>query len=362
MKKTKRIFINKTEISKNTNSYFIADIAANHDGSLEKAKDLIWMAKESGADAVKFQHFKAKSIVSDLGFKNLGGKLSHQTKWKESVYEIYEKYECNISWTEELLKTSRAAEIDFFTTPYDFDLVSQLNDFVPAYKIGSGDITWLEFISHIASQKKPVLLATGASSIDDVNRAVEAILNANDQLILMQCNTNYTGSIDNFKYINLRVLEYYSQIFPDIILGLSDHSPGHSAVLGAIALGARVIEKHFTDDTRLTGPDHAFSMDPITWRDMVIRSRELENALGDGVKKVEENEMESVIVQQRCLRLKRGIKKGGIVSRDDIEVLRPAPFEALRPYMINLVIDKKLRISKKAGEAIYSSDLEDKGD
>ena len=132
-------------------------------------------------------------------------------------------------------------------------------------------------------------MATGASNLADVQRAVDAILPINPELVLMQCNTNYTADDDNFNHIHLRVLETYHQIWPELILGLSDHTPGHATVLGAVALGARVIEKHFTLDNSLTGPDHAFSMNPATWREMVERTRELELALGDGQKRVEGN-------------------------------------------------------------------------
>ena len=121
----------------------------------------------------------------------------------------------------------------------------------------------------IAQKGKPVLLATGAATMEDVERAVATVLAYNRKLVLLQCNTNYTGSLENFRFINLRVLETYTIRYPHMVLGLSDHTPGHSAVLGAIALGARVIEKHFTDDNRRIGPDHSFAMNPRTWREMI---------------------------------------------------------------------------------------------
>jgi sialic acid synthase SpsE len=352
------IFIRDHEISFTQPSYFIADIAANHDGNVERAKELIWLAKKSGANAVKFQHFTAEKIVSDYGFKELGGKKAHQTGWKKSVFDIYKQYECDTNWTSELIKTSVAAGVDFLTTPYDFDVVDKLDEHLPAYKIGSGDITWIEFISYVAKRNKPVLLATGASNMQDVRRAVNELSTHNSKVVLMQCNTNYTGSLENFKHINLRVLNAYAKEFPGIILGLSDHSPGHATVLGAIALGARVIEKHFTDDVGRIGPDHAFSMNSQTWQEMVDRSRELEYALGNDVKEVEENEQDSAVVQQRSLRLKRDLLKGELISKDDIDVLRPAPPDACKPYMADLVVNRRLNKLKLAGDAIYLSDFE----
>jgi N-acetylneuraminate synthase len=147
-----------------------------------------------------------------------------------------------------------------------------------------------------------VLLATGAASIGDVQKAVHTVLAKNPHLVLMQCNTNYTGSKENFKYVNLNVLKTYAAMYPDLILGLSDHTPGHAAVLGAVALGARVVEKHFTDDNLREGPDHAFALDPIAWADMVENTRQLEMALGSADKSVAENEQETVVLQRRCLR------------------------------------------------------------
>ena len=137
--------------------FFIADIAANHDGDLERAKDLIYLAAEAGADAAKFQHFQASTIVSDKGFKSLGGQLSHQAKWKDSVFDVYKAASVDLSWTETLKETCNDAGIPFFTTPYSLDLVDFIDPYVPAYKIGSGDITWLEMIKHVASKQKPYI-------------------------------------------------------------------------------------------------------------------------------------------------------------------------------------------------------------
>jgi len=344
-------------ISASDPTYFIADIAANHDGDLSRAKDLIHLAKEAGADAAKFQHFQARTIVSDFGFKNLGGQMSHQSAWKKSVFEIYQDASLNLEWTPILKETCDRAGITFFTSPYAPDLVDAVEPYVPAYKIGSGDITWLEIVEYQASKRKPVLLATGASTLEDVQRAVKRVLDRNPALALMQCNTNYTGSTENFKYINLKVLTTYQRLYPGMPLGLSDHTPGHTTVLGAIALGARIMEKHFTDDTRREGPDHKFSMDPQTWKAMVAASRELEMALGDGVKRVEDNERQTVVLQRRCLRLARDMRAGEKLTQRDVEALRPAPEGAVQPYQLGVVVGRPLARSKVAGDALYMTDL-----
>jgi len=354
----KEIQIENKIIGVNQPTYFVADVAANHDGDLERAKDLIYLCAEAGADAAKFQHFTANTIVSDYGFKSLGGRQSHQEEWKKSVFDVYQDASLNQDWTPILKETCDKAGITFFTSPYSFDLVDKVDSFLSAYKIGSGDITWLEIVDHIASKKKPVLLATGASNMMEVDLAMETVLKHTQDVILMQCNTNYTASLENFKYINLNVLQEYKKKYPNIILGLSDHTPGHATVLGAVTLGARVIEKHFTDNVSREGPDHKFSMDFDSWKDMVDRTRELEFALGSNVKRVEDNEKETVILQRRALRAKRNLLKGEVITQDAVEALRPCPKDALAPYNIRKVLNKTLIEDIEAGDYITWKSIE----
>lgn len=319
-------------------TYFIADIAANHDGDLDRAKLLIKLAKEAGADAAKFQNFTAPKIVSDYGFKSLGGQQSHQSQWKKSVFEVYQDASVPFDWTPILKEECDKVGIDYFSSPYDFDAIDQLDAYMPAYKIGSGEIDWIEALERMASKGKPILLATGAAVIGEVQRAVHAIMAINKQLVLMQCNTNYTASLENFNHIHLNVLNTYHAMFPEVVLGLSDHTPGHATVLGAVALGARVIEKHFTDDNSREGPDHKFAMNPVTWAEMVENTRRLERAMGSPDKVVAENELETVVIQRRCLRASRDIHAGEIFDRAMIDVLRPATPGAILPDEVDRVI------------------------
>ena len=349
--------IDKKKIEKNYPTFFIADIGANHDGNLQKAIELINLAAESGADAVKFQHFKAETIVSDYGFKNLGKQQSHQKKWKKSVFEVYKDASINLEWTQKLKKESGKAGVTFFTSPYSLEIVDYVDKFIPAYKIGSGDITYLDIIKKIAKKKKPYILATGASSLKDVKRAVSAGIKINKNIALMQCNTNYTGSKDNFRYIHLKVLEKFKKLFPKIILGLSDHTPGHATVLGAVSLGGRLIEKHFTDDNDRNGPDHPFSMNPKTWREMIDRTRELELSLGSDTKKIEKNEKETVILQRRSIRAKKNINLNEKFNKNNMICLRPAPRNAIEPFEIKKLIGKKARRAIKAGDIIRWQDV-----
>jgi len=331
-------------------TYFIADIAANHDGNLSRAKKLIRLAKESGADAAKFQHFKANKIVSDFGFKTLKSQASHQKNWKKSVFEVYQDAEINRTWDLELKSECDKVGIHFFSSPYDFEAIDELEDLMPAYKIGSGDLNWDEIIIRMAKKSKPIILATGASDIDEVIHAVSVIEKHNKKIVLMQCNTNYTANIENYHYIALNVLKTYQLLFPNAILGLSDHTFGHSTVLGAVALGARVVEKHFTDDNDRVGPDHRFAMNPKTWKEMVENTRQLEAAIGNTIKKVEDNEQETVVLQRRCLRAARDFIKGEKILKKDIEILRPAPKGSLCPNDLDIIVGRKIAVDLAKGD------------
>jgi N-acetylneuraminate synthase len=348
------IKIGSVEIGFDKPPYYIADIAANHNGDLQHAYDLIEQAKKAGAHAAKFQNFKAAKIVSDAGFRSVG-QVSHQASWKKSVFSIYDEYSLPDDWSPLLKKHCDDVGIEYMTSPYDFESVDWADQFVNAYKIGSGDITWLEILKHIATKGKPVILSTGASTLEDVHRAV--ILFEQKQLVLLQCNTNYTASRQNLQSINLNVLATYAREFPDIILGLSDHVHGHATVLGAIALGARVIEKHFTDDTNQIGPDHKFSMTPSSFSEMVKYGDDVFYALGDGVKRIEDNEQETKIIQRRGLYLTKNKEAGKIICKEDLEALRPALTDGFAPYEIGFILGKTLNCQKKSGEILMRKDI-----
>lgn len=346
-------------IGNNHPTYFIADIAANHDGDLERAKMLIHLAKDAGADAAKFQNFKAPKIVSDYGFNHMNSQVSHQAAWKKSVVQVYSEASVPSNWTQILADECAKAGIDYFTSPYDFESIEEVDPFIPAYKIGSGEIDWLESLELMASKGKPVIIATGASNIGEVQRAVHTILAINQQLVLMQCNTNYTASPENYDYINLNVLKTYASMFPDVILGLSDHTHGNATVLGAVTLGAKVIERHFTDSNDREGPDHKFAMNPAAWANMVAETRLLERALGLGDKFITANEQDTQVVQRRCLRAARDIKAGEVFTREMIEVLRPATPGAIKPDQIQNVIGARAAVDMPFGKELRWTEIID---
>jgi N-acetylneuraminate synthase len=332
--------------------YWIADIGANHDGNLTRAKDLIRMARDYGADCAKFQHFKASRIVSAVGFD--GFKTAHQRGWDKSVFEVYEDYSINPDWNEELAQTCKDVGIDFMTTPYDIETVDAIDHLVKAYKIGSGDITYLQLMAKISAMGKPMFLATGASTMNEVIEAVEHILALNPRLCLMQCNTDYSGH-PSYKCINLNVLKTYAKRWPTLPLGLSDHTPEPTSVLGAIALGACVIEKHFTDDRTRRGPDHGFAIEPDDWAKMRAMGEILQREMGDGIKRVEANEEESRIVQRRAIRIKDAKAE---FTYENLEFLRPCPPGALPPMQVWKLFHRKLKHPLESGGTISESDLE----
>lgn len=338
--------------------YFIADIAANHDGDLNRAFKLIELAKEAGADVAKFQNFQAAKIVSKKGFESIGKQLSHQTSWKKTVYEVFQDASIPFEWTPKLKKKCDEVGIEYSSSPYDFESVDLIEPYVNFYKIGSGDITWPEIIEYIAKKGKPVMLATGASAMKDVRRAMGLLESLIDKIVLMQCNTNYTASPDNFKYINLNVLKEYKRRFPKAVLGLSDHTLGCASILGAAALGARVFEKHFTDDNSREGPDHRFAMNPKAWKEMVSMANQVYQALGDGIKKIEENEKDTSAIQRRALRYSRDLSEGHILQIDDVFPLRPIPESGMPPYEINNILGRRLLRGVKSDECVLKEDID----
>ncbi|MEO8097246.1 MAG: N-acetylneuraminate synthase family protein [Acidobacteriota bacterium] len=330
----------------------IADIGANFDGSLEKAKELAHAVKEGGGDVAKIQSFLAPKIVSGKGFGSMKLKGVHGS-WNKPVEQVFEAAEFPREWHAEFISYCRKIGIIGTSSPYDYEAVDLLDEIgVDFYKIGSGDITWLEMLSYIASKGKPMALATGASTLAEVDEAVRTIeQTGNRDLMLMQCITNYPSKISS---ANLNVLKTYSSAY-DIVTGYSDHSPGDVVVLGAIALGAKVIEKHFTLDKSAPGPDHPHSMDPGEFRQMIQRIRSLEAAMGDYRKEVVEEEAETVIVQRRGLYANADIRPGQAITRADVIELRPAL--GITPQFKSAVIGRTARTQIARGEPIYWNTL-----
>ena len=347
--------IGKNLITNTAKTYFIAEIGSNFDGNIDRAKELIKLAKESGADAAKFQHYTASSLVNQSGFNDLNIK-SHQSSWSGSVHEIYNKASLNVDWTKALYEECQKYSIDFMTSPYSVDLLNQVIKYIPAIKIGSGDITYHEIIEEMSKYSKPILLATGASSFNEVEMAMNLIY-GKVPVCLMQCNTNYESDPNHDVFQNIRVISSYKKRWPNAILGISCHMKEDIAVMAAISLGARIVEKHFTDDDNREGPDHKFALNPNEFKNMVSNARKLEKILGDGIKKVEENERNTKFLQRRSLVINKKLKSGSIIKNDDIDALRPFVNGAYEPYKIDLLIGRELKIDVEKGHIIKDSDF-----
>lgn len=348
----KEIKIGSRLIGENYPTYFIAEIGANFDGEIEKAKRLVDAAKEAGADCAKFQSFTADTLVSEGGFQRMQLHGVHGS-WGRKVSDVMREAEFPLEWHKEIADYCKKVGIDFNTAPYFKEAVDLCMDIdIPFIKIGSGDITWLEMIEYIAKTQKPIFLATGDATLAEIDEAVRTIkATGNRNLVLMQCITNYPSKIDS---ANVNVLKTYQSAF-DVLTGYSDHSPGHVVALASVVLGGRVIEKHFTLNKKDKGPDHPHSMEPHEFRFMVDSIREVERALGSTTKDVVEEESETVYVQRRGLYAARDLKKGQVLTGDDITVLRPAL--GIAPKFLNVVIGKAVNKDIVKGQPLFWEDF-----
>lgn len=350
---SKIIKIGKRLVGEGQPALVIADIGANFDGDLDKAKKLALAVKEAGGDVVKIQSFLAPKIVSGKGFSSMALKGVHGT-WKKPVDQIFREAEFPRKWHKEFFDYCKKIGVMASSSPYDFEAVDLMDKLgVDFYKIGSGDITWHEMLEYIAKKKKPIILATGASTLAEVDEAVQVIKKTgNRNLILLQCITNYPSKISS---ANINVLKTYERAFGTIV-GYSDHSPGDVVVLGAIALGAKVIEKHFTLSKKDKGPDHPHSMETQEFAEMVRKIRQLESAMGSGRKVVAEEESETVIVQRRGLYVKRDIAAGEKIKKSDIDILRPAL--GILPKFKEIIVGRKAKKRLSVGKPLKWEDIQ----
>lgn len=326
-------------------AYIVAEVASNFDADLKRAKRLIDLAADCGCDAVKFQSFLPDKIICREAFQM---KLAFQAKWKKPVYQIYKDAHFLREWHGEVFSYCKKKKITFFSSPYDEEAIDQLEKLgVVAHKIGSGEISWIKRLERFGRTGKPIILGVGAATLAEIDEAVRAIHSTgNDQLILLQCVTNYPSS---FEDANIMVIETLKRAF-DVPIGYSDHTPGSVVPLGAVARGACMIEKHFTDDRARPGPDHPFSMEPSDMEQLVKDIRNLEKALGSTVKKVVPSEKETVILQRRSLFAARDIKKGESFSKSNVAVLRPQ--KGIMPRYYDIVIGRKASSNIKKGDSL----------
>lgn len=332
-------------------TYIIAEIGSNHDGDLKLAKKMIDYAKKTGADAAKFQSFLADKIVSRTGFKK---KTSFQAKWPKSVWQVYKDAELPREWHKILADYCKKKKIHFLSSAWDKEAVDLLDELdVPAFKVGSGDITNLPLLKYTAEKGRPIILATGASTLEEVREAVNIIKKSgNNKIILLHCVVNYPSPIED---ANLRAMVTLKKTF-GYPVGYSDHTLADLVPLGAVALGACVIEKHITIDRSRPGPDHPYAMEVPEFAAMVKKIRLLERALGSGIKQVMSSEKETVILQRRSLFAAVDIPAGTIITENMIEILRPAI--GLPPKLINAVVGKKAKAHIKQYDPITQDKID----
>jgi N-acetylneuraminate synthase/N,N'-diacetyllegionaminate synthase len=318
---------NKT-ISKTSPVFIIAEAGVNHNGNLEMAKDLIKRAAACGADCIKFQTFKAERVVTKYAPK---AKYQMGTTDKaESQLDMLKKIELRPEDHAELKEITEELDMVFLSTPYNFEDIDILENIgVSAYKVASGQIVELPFLRKIASKEKPVLLSTGMATLEEIDEALATILETgNEKVVLLQCTTNYPSKIED---ANLRVIPAFQSEF-STLTGYSDHTVGEEAAISVVALGARIIEKHFTLDKNLQGPDHSSSMIPDEFNTFVRKIRRVETALGSAIKTPTKIEKENAVGMRRSIVASRNIKKGETINEESITFKRPANGLAPRFY------------------------------
>lgn len=339
-------------IGKGEPCFIIAEAGVNHNGDVNIAKKLISVAKKTGADAVKFQTFKAEEIVTRSAEK--AGYQKEMTSFNESQYDMLKRLELSEKDFEELSTLAHEKGILFMSSPFDkgsVDLLSELG--VSAFKIPSGEITNFPLVKHIAKKGKPIILSTGMATLEEVEEALEIIREeGRNDIILLHCISSYPANIED---MNLKALVALGSIFK-LPVGLSDHSLGITIPIAAAALGACVVEKHFTLDKNLPGPDHKASLESDELRQMIKAIRDVEKALGNGIKKLTSDEERIKKATRRTIMAKVDIPVGTVIAEGMLEVKRPGI--GLEPKYLAMVIGKRTKQDIKENEPICLEMLE----
>ena len=314
----RKIRIGSKLIGEEEPCFIVAEAGVNHNGDVELAKKLIDVAKDAGADAVKFQTFKAENVVVEDAQK---AEYQKETTGEGTQYEMIKSLELSEEDFEGLADYAKKKDILFLSSPFDKESVGLLYELdIPAFKVGSGEITNFPLLRYIAKKGKPIILSTGMSSLGEVEEALNVIRSEGaEDVVLLHCVSNYPAMIED---VNLRALETLKQAFK-IPVGFSDHTLGTTASIAAVALGACVIEKHFTLDRDLPGPDHKASLEPDELKEMVKAIRDVEKALGDGIKRPTKEEEEIKKVARRSIVAKKDIPEGTILTEDMLDAKRP---------------------------------------
>ena len=348
--------INEKEFGTGKNCFIIAEAGVNHNGSLHLAKQLVDAAKDAGVDAVKFQTFKTDELVTEDA-----NQASYQTKntgKKESQSDMLKRLELSDGDFKEIKNYCDEKGIVFMSTPHTFSAVDMLDSLMPAYKIGSGDLNNLPLLEYIAKKEKPVILSTGMGSMDEILESANLIQSINKNLILLHCTTSYPCP---FNDVNLAAMDTIKEK-TGCVVGYSDHTEGIDVSLMAVSLGAYVIEKHFTLDKNLPGPDHKASLDPQELKELVKRIREEDlpevtsEVLGSAIKSPTNAENEIAKIARKSIVAKRDIDKGSEISKEDLIIKRPGT--GILPKKITSIVGKKAKNHIKKDAVLEWSDIE----
>jgi|SRR5690554_1151839 len=340
-------------ISEDSPVFIIAEAGVNHNGDLAVAKQMIDAALEAGVDAVKFQTYRTEEMIT-VDAKKADYQLK-RTEITETQYAMLKKYELSPEDHRELVGYCRNKGLIFLSTPYDLasvDLLSHLG--VLCFKISSGDLTNLPFLSYIAGQKKPIILSTGMSNLGEIERAVLTIeKSGNSEIVLLHCTTNYPTA---YQDVNLKAMITLKNAF-QYHVGYSDHTEGIIISLAAVSMGARIIEKHFTLDRRLPGPDHQASLEPKELQELVTSIRYIERAMGNGVKRCVLSEEKNKEIARKKIVLACDVSKGTVITKKELALKRAD--KGLASTHLDLLIGHKVNRDLFKDHAIEFFDLDD---
>ena len=341
----RKLIINGKTIREIDHAYVIAEIGHNHQGDLETAKKMFRVAKECGADAVKLQKRDNRSLYTKAAYQK---PYDNRNSYGATYGEHREALEFEEAEYRELFDYARNIDITMFSTAFDFNSADFLAKFdPPAYKVASGDLKNIPLLIHIAEFQKPMVLSTGGATMEDVNRAYDAIMPINNQLAILQCTASYPA---DFNELNLNVISTFRDRFPNALIGLSSHDNGIAMAIAAYMLGARIFEKHFTLNHTLKGTDHAFSLEPTGLRKMVRDLHRCHDAMGDGIKRVYASEVTPIMKMGKKLVAARTLPAGHFIKPDDIAIKSPG--DGLPPYELDKVVGRTTLCDLKADEDI----------
>lgn len=341
----RELLIDSTVINDTSDCYVIAEIGHNHQGDIEKARQLFRAAKECGANAVKLQKRDNRALFTE---KLYNSPYDNENSYGDTYGEHREFLEFGRDEYIELQKYAKELDITMFATAFDFnsaDFLAELD--MPAFKIASGDLKNIPLLKYVARFQKPMVVSTGGATMEDVVRAYDAIMEINQQLCLLQCTAAYPVA---YEELNLRVINTFRERFPNIVVGLSDHDNGIAMAVAAFVLGARVVEKHFTINRAWKGTDHAFSLEATGLRKLVRDLRRVPLALGTGIKHQFETEKKPLVKMGKKLVAARPLETGHILTSDDIAIKSPG--DGLAPYYFDKVLGLVLKRPLEADQDI----------